>query len=112
MPSLELRDGNKVPMVRLTLTSPTSNRSRKKRFAANDLRQLAFGTGTAWFKKAGDTSLDRNLVEITKTAIQRGFYHLDCAEMYGTEEEVGLAIKEAGVPREQLFITNKVSHSI
>lgn len=32
--------------------------------------------------------------------------------MYGTEEEVGLAIKEAGVPREKLFITNKVAQGI
>jgi hypothetical protein len=32
--------------------------------------------------------------------------------MYGTEEEVGIAIKESGVPREQLFITNKVAQGI
>lgn len=32
--------------------------------------------------------------------------------MYGREEEVGMGIKEAGVPREKLFITNKVSHNI
>ena len=32
--------------------------------------------------------------------------------MYGTEEEVGVAIKEAGVPREELFITNKVAQGI
>jgi hypothetical protein len=32
--------------------------------------------------------------------------------MYGTEEEVGIAIKEAGVPRDELFITNKVAHGI
>lgn len=32
--------------------------------------------------------------------------------MYGTEEEVGIAIKEAGVPREKLFITNKVHQGI
>jgi diketogulonate reductase-like aldo/keto reductase len=51
-------------------------------------------------------------VELTKTAIQKGFYHLDCSEMYGTEEEVGVAIKEAGVPREKLFITNKVAQGI
>jgi diketogulonate reductase-like aldo/keto reductase len=47
-----------------------------------------------------------------KTAIQKGFYHLDCAEMYGTEEEVGAAIKDAGIPREELFITNKVAQGI
>jgi diketogulonate reductase-like aldo/keto reductase len=52
------------------------------------------------------------LVELTKTAIQKGFYHLDCAEMYGTEEEVGVAIKESGVPREKLLVTNKVSFGI
>jgi diketogulonate reductase-like aldo/keto reductase len=32
--------------------------------------------------------------------------------MYGTEEEVGVAIKESGVPREKLFITNKVAQGI
>ena len=49
---------------------------------------------------------------MTKAAIQKGFHHLDCSEMYGTEEEVGVAIKEAGVPREKLFITNKVAQGI
>ena len=49
---------------------------------------------------------------MTKTAIQKGYIHLDLAEMYGTEEEVGIAIKEAGIPREKLFITNKVAQGI
>ena len=47
-----------------------------------------------------------------KSAIQKGYYHLDCSEMYGTEEEVGFAIKGAGVPREKLYITNKVAQGI
>ncbi|KAK4062451.1 hypothetical protein Trihar35433_9272 [Trichoderma harzianum] len=86
-PLLLLRDGNKIPM-------------------------LAFGTGTAWLKKAGDTNINQKLVDLIKTAIDKGFYHLDCAEMYGTEEEVGRAIKESEVPREKFFITNKVSQGI
>jgi diketogulonate reductase-like aldo/keto reductase len=49
---------------------------------------------------------------VTKIAIQKGIHHLDCAEMYGTEEEVGIAIKEAGVPCEKLWITNKVAQGI
>lgn len=49
---------------------------------------------------------------MVKTALQKGYRHLDCAEMYGTEEEVGVAIQAAGVPREKLFITNKVAQSI
>jgi len=32
--------------------------------------------------------------------------------MYGTEEEVGVAIKDAGVPREKRFITNKAAQGI
>lgn len=51
-------------------------------------------------------------MELIKTAIKKGFYHLDCSEMYGTEEEVGRAIQESGVPREKLFITNKVAQGI
>lgn len=51
-------------------------------------------------------------MDLIKTAIDKGFYHLDCAEMYGNEVEVGLAIQESGIPREKFFITNKVSQGI
>lgn len=62
----------------------------------SDILKLAFGTGTAWFKDVDDTTFNPDLVAIIKMAIQKGFYHhLDCAEMYGTEEEIGIAIKES-----------------
>lgn len=38
-----------------------------------------------------------------------GYHHLDGAEMYNTEEELGKAIKACGVSREKLFITTKCS---
>lgn len=69
---------------------------------------LGFGTGTAWFKEDPNEPFNTKLVEVLKTAIQTGFRHLDCSDIYGTEEEVGFAIKESGVPREELFITTKV----
>ncbi|KAL6690772.1 NADP-dependent oxidoreductase domain-containing protein [Trichoderma pleuroticola] len=62
--------------------------------------------------EAGDTKFNQKLVDLIKTAIEKGFYHLDCAEMYGNEEEVGRAIHDSRVPREKLFITNKVSQGI
>ena len=34
--------------------------------------------------------------------------HLDGAEVYNTEEEQGIAIKESKVPRDKLYITTKV----
>ncbi|BCR85926.1 aldo/keto reductase [Aspergillus chevalieri] len=73
---------------------------------------LAYGTGTAWYKSSSDNSINRDLVEAIKTAIRLGYRHLDGAEVYGTEAELGVAIKESGVPREELFITTKVITNI
>lgn len=77
-----------------------------------ELSQLGYGTGTAWFKKSGDTTINRELVESIKTAIKLGYYHLDGAEVYNTERELGLAIQESGVEREKLFVTTKVITNI
>ena len=45
-------------------------------------------------------------------AIKLGYYHLDGAEVYNTERELGVAIKESGVSREKLFVTTKVMTNI
>ena len=45
------------------------------------------------------------------TALKEGYRHLDCAWMYGVDESIGEAIRESGVPREEIFITSKVSTS-
>lgn len=65
-------------------------------------------------KKAGggDGGIDRTLVESIKSAIKLGYYHLDGAETYQTEAEVGIAIKESGVSRDKLFVTAKVIDNI
>jgi diketogulonate reductase-like aldo/keto reductase len=41
-----------------------------------------------------------------------GYHHLDGAELYNTETELGIAIKESHVRREDLFITTKVINNI
>lgn len=46
--------------------------------------------------------------EATLCALQTGFRHIDTASLYGNEAEVGQAVQQSGVPREQLFITTKV----
>lgn len=43
-----------------------------------------------------------------KHAIHTGYRHFDTAAAYGNEEVLGQALKEAGIVREQLFITSKV----
>lgn len=47
-----------------------------------------------------------------KLAIKLGYYHLDGAEVYNTESEVGIAIKESGIARDKLFVTTKVLNNI
>lgn len=49
---------------------------------------------------------------MAKDAIKAGYRHLDTAEGYGTEAELGQAIRESGVPREELFVATKVAQTI
>ena len=41
-------------------------------------------------------------------AIAAGYRHFDTAQAYANEKEVGQAIAESGLPREEFFITSKV----
>ena len=46
-------------------------------------------------------------VSTVRTALELGYRHIDTAQAYGNEESVGRAIRESGLPRDQLFITTK-----
>jgi 2,5-diketo-D-gluconate reductase A len=41
-------------------------------------------------------------------ALESGYRHIDTATMYGNEHEIGLALHESGVPRDEVFITTKL----
>src|SRR3954468_14716621 len=41
-------------------------------------------------------------------ALAAGYRHVDTAAVYGNEAQVGVAIAESGVPREQVFVTSKL----
>ncbi|OBH83327.1 aldo/keto reductase [Mycobacterium sp. E2989] len=79
----------------------------QRRFALNDgsgaIPALGFGTSLS------DNTKTRDAV---KTAVQAGFRHLDAAERYRNEAEVGAALKELfaqrTVRREELFVTTKL----
>lgn len=46
--------------------------------------------------------------EAVMAALQAGFRHIDTARVYENEAGVGEAIKAAGIPRDQLFVTSKL----
>lgn len=60
---------------------------------------LGFGT----WKLKGQTGVDA-----VKMALKLGYRHIDTAQIYENEVDVGVAIKESGVKREDIFLTTKV----
>ncbi|RPD55595.1 Aldo/keto reductase [Lentinus tigrinus ALCF2SS1-7] len=42
------------------------------------------------------------------TALKHGYRHIDSARMYYNEAQVGEAVRESGIPREQVFLTSKI----
>jgi len=51
-----------------------------------------------------------NTVEATLAALEVGYRHIDTAEMYGNEKEVGEAIEKSGIPRADIFVTSKLNN--
>ena len=49
-------------------------------------------------------------VEATSRALEIGYRHIDTAEMYGNEKEVGEAVARSGLDRSEVFITSKLNN--
>lgn len=71
----------------------------------NGVKMPWFGLGVFKVEEGSE------VVESVKAAIKNGYKSIDTAAVYKNEEGVGQAIKEADVPREELFITTKVWNS-
>ncbi|KAI0403493.1 aldo/keto reductase [Xylaria palmicola] len=78
IPNLKLNDGHEIPM-------------------------LAYGLGTLRTKDDAE-----KVISLTVTAIKHGYRHLDGAQSYKNETELGAAIKKSGVDRSELFVTTKL----
>ena len=50
-------------------------------------------------------------VAAVSTALQTGYRHIDTAEGYGNEKEVGEAIRKSGLDRADVFVTSKLDNS-
>lgn len=63
---------------------------------------VGFGTWQSTGKEAYDS---------VKEALKIGYRHIDTASIYGNEKEVGAAVKNSKIPREEIFITSKLWNS-
>ena len=68
----------------------------------NTIPQLGFGTFQI---EPEDTA------EAVSKALEIGYRHIDTAQMYGNEKEVGEAIRNSGIDREEIFVTSKLNNS-
>ena len=61
---------------------------------------LGFGT---WKAENGEVAYQAVL-----EALKAGYRHIDTAAIYKNEESVGLAIRDSGIPRQEIFVTTKL----
>ncbi|HEY5395953.1 MAG TPA: aldo/keto reductase [Trebonia sp.] len=52
----------------------------------------------------------KNTAAAVSTALEAGYRHIDTAEMYGNEAEVGEAVAASGLDRGEVFVTSKLSN--
>lgn len=46
-----------------------------------------------------------------RSALELGYRHIDTAALYNNEKDVGKAIRDSGIPREEIFVTTKLWNS-
>ena len=53
-------------------------------------------------------STGQDCIDVVSHALQMGYEHIDTAQAYGNEGEVGKGIKQSGVTRDKFFLTTKI----
>ncbi|HEV7664106.1 MAG TPA: aldo/keto reductase [Chloroflexota bacterium] len=84
--------------------TPTST-VRRTRSLADGTQIPLLGLGV-WQVPNGPTT-----ESAVRWALELGYRHIDTAQAYGNEESVGRALRESGVPRDQVYITTKFNPS-
>ncbi|WP_276675627.1 aldo/keto reductase [Caldibacillus debilis] len=71
----------------------------------NGVKMPYFGFGTYKVKEGEE------VYNAVRTALETGYRLIDTAALYENEEGVGRAIRDSGIPREEIFVTTKVWNS-
>lgn len=83
-------------------------------FNGKRIPKIGFGTWKIGGSSHADPSQDKRSLAGLRSALELGYTHFDTAEVYAdghSEELLGQAVRESGIPREDLFITSKVDPS-
>ena len=83
------------------------------RIALNDgttIPQLGFGTLNVQPDRRSTPANIERTAEVVGLALELGYRHIDTAQSYGNEQGVGKAIAAFGIPRDELYVTSKLSN--
>src|SRR5690625_1361271 len=84
------------------MTSAALNNPDVRLSADVAMPMLGFGTWQIY---------GRESYEAVRTALEVGYRHVDTAALYENEAQVGQAVADSGLAREEVFITTKLLHS-
>lgn len=71
---------------------------------SNGVEMPVLGFGTYQIRPGRETR------EAVGNALKAGYRHIDTARYYENEADVGLAIRESGIPRKEIFVTTKLAN--
>ena len=74
-----------------------------------DYTVLNNGTKMPWFGLGVyKTQEGEEVIQSVRTALEYGYRSVDTAKLYENEEGVGQAVRESGIPRDEIFVTTKL----
>jgi diketogulonate reductase-like aldo/keto reductase len=76
--------------------------SRLKLNSGTEMPVFGFGT----YRLGGE----KKVKESVHAALEAGYRLIDTAQMYGNEQYIGEAVRESGIPREEIFVTTKLDN--
>ncbi|CAJ1421268.1 unnamed protein product [Effrenium voratum] len=99
--------GLRLPFPARSVVVPTSGdlSSALRLSNGQEMPLLSFRPGPVWEIPVKATALYEQL----RHALKLGYRHIDLPEFFGAEKELGRALKDSEVPREQLFLSGKLS---
>jgi hypothetical protein len=95
---------SRQPVASFSTTSPP--RTRKRFFHLNTGALIpAVGLGTRGARRAGE------VYDAVSAALSAGYRHIDTSQSSKNEHEIARAIKDSGVPRNEIWVTTKLDNA-
>lgn len=73
--------------------------------------EIAPGVHIPWIGLGTYEALGDSVYRAVRVALDEGYRHIDTAAFYENEAEIGRAVRDSGIPRDEIFVTTKLWNS-